>query len=712
MLSCQLRQVCQIHRSWNDWLSKRVISLSLGTFRVSLARFDVRQMCQMRQEMCVDTFGALGATGGDSMTLAATQQAKLDAALRYGAGIKGPFIVAAAPAPELPLLVAAVEYAGRGWHVLPLHSPTQGGCSCGRADCSSVGKHPRTRNGSKDASVAPATIRGWWKKWPDANIGIATGPESGILVLDVDGAQGEQSLIDLAQRGLILPDTYTVRTGSGGAHLYFLWPAGVDVRNSARKIAPGLDIRGLGGLVAAPPSLHKSGRRYEVTEAATDPAPCPEGLLSLIQEPNAAPDPQSAPAVTIQGSERSIPQGQGEPGKFKLAVKLLKAAYPRDVVLAAVLKLDQKCEHQLGEAECARKVDDWANRYARGESLIDKESAILKPELIRLADVQARAVSWLWEPFIPQRMITLLSGDPSVGKSFILLDICAKLSRGRLLDGRQIDPATSIYFSPENPIAETIAPRIDSMGGDASKIFILKGTLFEADGKLERGSITLSNTQQFREAIGDTRAKLIVLDPVQSVLGPCDMHRANEVRPLMDGMAKILEEFECAAIFARHLSKAGGNRALMRGLGSIDFSAVARSELLAGALPDDPHTRALIHIQSNVGRLGHSQGYAISDDGIFSWTGESQISSFDLLSEPEGPDRKLTEATQWLNEKLKAGSVEQREIREQAEAAGISWRTLQRAKSALRVQSRRATFAGGSIWSLPEDSPKDGRFEA
>jgi hypothetical protein len=101
-----------------------------------------------------------------------------------------------------PLLEAALDYAGMGWRVFPLHSPTADECSCGKPDCRRVGKHPRTSNGLKDASTDPAIIRRWWERWPAANVGIATGPESGVFVLDVDGKQGEESLIELEQRGI------------------------------------------------------------------------------------------------------------------------------------------------------------------------------------------------------------------------------------------------------------------------------------------------------------------------------------------------------------------------------------------------------------------------------------------------------------------------------------------------------------------------------
>ncbi len=608
------------------------------------------------------------------------------------------------------LLRAALDYAKRGWLVIPLHTPTAQGCSCGRVDCASPAKHPRTRNGSKDGSRDPDTIREWWRRWPDANVGIATGPEGGILVLDVDGAQGEQSLVDLAQRGHILPDTYAVRTGRGGQHLYFAWPEGVDVRNSARKIAPGLDIRGVGGLVAAPPSLHKSGRRYEVSESATDPAPCPEWLLSLIREANGTQVQQSAPAACAVEGER-IPRGKGDPAKLKLAGSMFRSHQPFDVILAAIIALDRKCEHQRGEAECKRKVDEWAKRYTRGEYLTEAhELPERKPVIVRLSDVAAKSVSYLWEPFIAFAMLTLLSGDPGVGKSFVSLAIAAALTLGRLLDGRIVEPTNVLYFaSAENSLSYSIRGRFDALGGDAARFFVLDGTVTSEGGEEIRGVITLADVPTIEKALIETKAKLVIIDPIQSFLGAeTDMHRANEVRPLLDTLARLAEQYGCAVLMLRHLSKGVGGKGIYRGLGSIDFTAAARSELLAGQLPDDPEVRALCHQKNSVGRQGRSVGYAIDSQGKFSWTGESQVMAYDLLAAPEGPERSKRErAQEWLSALLKSGSREEQEIRSLAESEGFSYSTLRRAKDALRVKSHKGAFGGSWIWSQPEASPKD-----
>jgi hypothetical protein len=127
-------------------------------------------------------------------------------------------------------------------------------------------KIPLTTHGCKDASCSPERIEEWWSKWPDANIGVATGSASGIWVLDIDGMDGESSLRKIEDsHGGMLPSTVEVITGGGGRHLYFRLPDFEDapaIRNSVKTLGQGLDVRGEGGYVVAPPSIHKSGRKY------------------------------------------------------------------------------------------------------------------------------------------------------------------------------------------------------------------------------------------------------------------------------------------------------------------------------------------------------------------------------------------------------------------------------------------------------------------
>lgn len=135
------------------------------------------------------------------------------------------------------VLAAALAYARRGWPVFPLHGMRERFCTCRKADCTSPGKHPITKRGFKDASTDEETIERWWQDHPYANVGVVTGKNSGIAVIDVDGNEGEKSLADLEQRHGATPVTLQTRTGGGGRHLFFSYPTKSNVPSRA-GVAP------------------------------------------------------------------------------------------------------------------------------------------------------------------------------------------------------------------------------------------------------------------------------------------------------------------------------------------------------------------------------------------------------------------------------------------------------------------------------------------
>lgn len=163
------------------------------------------------------------------------------------------------------MLHAALAYAHRGWQVFPLHGIVNGRCTCGRWDCSSPGKHPLTRHGVKDSSIDPDVIREWWTRWPAANVGIATGECSRLVVIDVDLPRALSSLDAVIHK---LPRTLTALTGGGGIHLLYRGCSQERVRNRTSSLPgmadlTGIDLRGDGGYIVAPPSFHVCGNRYE-----------------------------------------------------------------------------------------------------------------------------------------------------------------------------------------------------------------------------------------------------------------------------------------------------------------------------------------------------------------------------------------------------------------------------------------------------------------
>lgn len=184
------------------------------------------------------------------------------------------------------LLNHALLYAARGWAVFPVHTPSGGKCSCNRDGCDRIGKHPRITNGRNGASTDPDVINRWWSMWPEANIGIATGQESGIIVLDVDHG-GEDTI---REESLYIPDTAEQITGSGGRHVIFKRPDDESRYKTMVQFKTNLDSRADGGYIVAPPSLHESGSYYEWEASSnpideSDPAPLslpPEWFVNAI----------------------------------------------------------------------------------------------------------------------------------------------------------------------------------------------------------------------------------------------------------------------------------------------------------------------------------------------------------------------------------------------------------------------------------------------
>jgi len=167
---------------------------------------------------------------------------------------------------------------------MPLHGITEGKCDCGKSDCGSPGKHPRTRRGRNDATTDEDIIRGWWTVWETANVGIGTGPESGFFMVGPDGQPGIDALAELERKHGSLPPTPWLRSGGGGRHYYFRLPSEGGIKSGANIHGLPIDVRGSGGLVVAPPSRHVSGNCYawEVGPDVVEVAPAPGWLLDWL----------------------------------------------------------------------------------------------------------------------------------------------------------------------------------------------------------------------------------------------------------------------------------------------------------------------------------------------------------------------------------------------------------------------------------------------
>ncbi len=205
------------------------------------------------------------------------------------------------------MLNTAIEYADRGWKVFPLHTTKDSICSCGKQNCGSAAKHPRIKEWQIASTDQEKQIQEWWHRWPDANIGIATGKASGFFVLDIDPRHGgKESLQQLIKRNGMFPRTLSSNTGGGGYHLFFKEPT-TRITNRS-NILPGIDIRGDGGYIVAPPSFHKSGMQYSwIKDFAESPInDAPHWLLNLFLGKQAVPQHTSINGNVHEGGRNNF----------------------------------------------------------------------------------------------------------------------------------------------------------------------------------------------------------------------------------------------------------------------------------------------------------------------------------------------------------------------------------------------------------------------
>lgn len=255
------------------------------------------------------------------------------------------------------LLETALGYAKRGWAVFPLHSSINGVCSCGKRECLNPAKHPRIEGGFKAATTDPDTITKWWTTWPDANTGVATGAISGIVVVDTDlKHDGPQTWLELQdQHGPI--DTLTTLTGGGGNHWIFRTPTDRTLRNTTGKLGKGIDTRGEGGYIVAPPSIHISGDRYEWDHQA-EIAHMPDWVLSLWEESTFG-NGHGLPAETVE----AIPDGQRNDTLFRIGGSMRRQGLSKDAIVTGLLAIP--CESPMSDDE-VRQIANNICRYPAG----------------------------------------------------------------------------------------------------------------------------------------------------------------------------------------------------------------------------------------------------------------------------------------------------------------------------------------------------------
>lgn len=349
-----------------------------------------------------------------------------------------------------------------------------------------------------------------------------------------------------------------------------------------------------------------------------------------------------------------------------------------------------------------------------------KPSNVDRMNLIRASEVQPRSIRWLWPGYIPLGHLTLAEGDPGIGKTNVMVsDLPARLSQGKTMpcSAEKVLPGTTIILSAEDSPEDTIIPRLMASGADLARVHIIRSVT--VDGKEQLANLS-RDVGLLREAIKKHNACLILIDPLNAYLGNVDSHKDASIRQVLTPLSQLAQETGAAIVGIRHLTKAGGV-ALHRGVGSVGYTAAARSVLQFGRDPDNYNSprRIMTVVKSNIAQHPPSLAYHLEEakvnagqDSISTskvvWEGEVAFTADDLATIPESSEARslLDEAVQFVKGFVEGsgGRVKAKNVFREGNANGFSNGILHRAKKKAGVIAEKfgqpGSEDGGWNWCI------------
>jgi hypothetical protein len=333
-------------------------------------------------------------------------------------------------------------------------------------------------------------------------------------------------------------------------------------------------------------------------------------------------------------------------------------------------------------------------------------------QVVPLSQLVPRAVTWLWPGRLALGKLAILDGDPGLGKSLVMLDLCARLSTGREFpDGQPSGgPANSVILSDEDNAEDTIRPRIEALGGDPNRVFVVRHHEIGSSGPFR----IPTHLDALDAALVEMTARLLVIDPIVAFLEQGARFTDDQsVRRALSPLAALAERRQCVVNMVRHLNKFGASRSLYRGGGSIGIVAACRSAWLAACDPNDPQRRVLAQVKNNLAAPQQSLVYEVQrskhEPPTLKWHGTTELTADQLLAaaariDPLGPRQRARDC---LLDFLRDGPRPAREFWPIAQRHGLARRTLTRARRDLGISSSRVSQKGRfvSYWVLDGQEP-------
>jgi hypothetical protein len=330
--------------------------------------------------------------------------------------------------------------------------------------------------------------------------------------------------------------------------------------------------------------------------------------------------------------------------------------------------------------------------------------------LVDLGSVEPREVRWWWDRYGPEGRVTLVPGDPGLGKSFLTLALAAALTTGAPLPGHSEagTPRRVLLLNAEDALDDTVRPRLDAMGADPSLVTALT---MVTDGGRERWPSLVTDLEAVDRALSRANYALMIVDPLNAYLGTnLDTHRDAALRSVLGPVGALADKHRVGVLAVMHLRKGTADQPLYRVMGSIAYVGAARSVLLVGRDPEDETSpiRHLVPIKHNLTPKAPPSLKFELKDGRLWWCGESMLTARQLLAAPDDQDRTATdEAGEVLAALLRGGPVEVKKARAHVmRVVGCSSRTVDSARARLGVHKTHDGSVGDRgwvwMWTLPD----------
>ena len=368
---------------------------------------------------------------------------------------------------------------------------------------------------------------------------------------------------------------------------------------------------------------------------------------------------------------------------------------------------------------------------SNGATLLDElaaeHEAVTDVSVLRcrtVADVPAEELRWLWPGRLPAGKVSLIAGDPGLGKSLLTTAMASHVTRGTPwpVDRSRCPAGSVVMVSAEDDVADTIRPRLTAAGANLRKVHVIDDIDgVGKDGEPRRRAWTLADTDMLASLVlrfGDVR--LIVIDPISAYLGRgVDGHANSEVRAALAPLTELAQQSGAAVVLVSHLNKTSGTPAAYRITGSLAFSAAARAVFAVTKDKDDSSRRLVLPVKCNLSadRAGVAYRVKTSPEGVpvIEWEDEPVNLTADEAMQPDrpGPEpEERREAADWLTMVLADGAVPVKELKAQARDAGFSWGTIRRAKDDVGVKARKQDFSRGWVWHLAEGAQEGAHEDA